>query len=66
MKMFTLIDIGERAGNSIPRIFNIWRDESLKDPFIEEQFEPDVLLSLYRFCSCPVWAFVLEGYKISR
>lgn len=44
MKMFTLIDIGERAVNSIPRIFNIWRDASLKDPFIEEQFESDVLL----------------------
>ena len=41
MKMFNLIDIGERAGSGIPKIFNIWRDESLKDPVIEEQFDPD-------------------------
>ena len=41
MKMFNLIDIGERAGSGIPKIFNIWKDESLKDPVIEEQFDPD-------------------------
>ena len=35
MKMFNLIDIGERAGSGIPKIFNIWKDESLKDPVIE-------------------------------
>ena len=39
--MFNLIDIGERAGSGIPKIFNIWKDESLKDPVIEEQFDPD-------------------------
>lgn len=41
MKMFNLIDIGERAGSGIPKIFYIWKDESLKDPVIEEQFDPD-------------------------
>ena len=41
MKMFNLIDIGERADSGIPKIFNIWKDESLKDPVIEEQFDPD-------------------------
>lgn len=41
MKMFNLIDIGERASSGIPKIFNIWKDESLKDPVIEEQFDPD-------------------------
>lgn len=41
MKMFNLIAIGERAGSGIPKIFNIWKDESLKDPVIEEQFDPD-------------------------
>ena len=41
MKMFNLIDIGERAGSGIPQIVNIWRDEGLKDPVIEEQFAPD-------------------------
>lgn len=41
MKMFNLIDIGERVGSGIPKIFNIWKDESLKDPVIKEQFDPD-------------------------
>ena len=49
MKMFNLIDIGERAGSGIPMIINIWNDENLKNPVIEEEFEPDrtiVTLSL--------------------
>ncbi len=41
MKMFNLIDIGERAGSGIPKIINIWKEERLKDPIIEEQFSPD-------------------------
>ena len=41
MKMFNLIDIGERAGSGVPKIFNIWKDEGLKEPIIEEQFDPD-------------------------
>ena len=41
MKMFNLIDIGERAGSGIPKIINIWNDEELKDPIIEEEFDPD-------------------------
>ncbi len=41
MKMFNLIDIGERAGSGIPKIVNIWSNEGLKDPLIEEHFDPD-------------------------
>ena len=41
MKMFNLIDIGERAGSGIPKIVNIWSDEKLKDPVIAEEFDPD-------------------------
>jgi predicted HTH transcriptional regulator len=41
MKMFNLIDIGERAGSGIPKIINIWKDEDLVDPVIEEEFDPD-------------------------
>ena len=41
MKMFNLIDIGERAGSGIPKFFNIGKDESLKEPVSEEQFDPD-------------------------
>ncbi len=47
MKMFNLIDIGERAGSGVPKIVNIWKDEGLKAPIIEEQFDPDrVILAL--------------------
>ena len=47
MKMFNLIDIGERAGSGIPKIVNIWNNEGLKAPSIEEEFDPDrTILSL--------------------
>ncbi len=47
MKMFNLIDIGERAGSGVPKIMNIWKDQGLKTPIIEEQFDPDrVILAL--------------------
>ena len=47
MKLFNLIDIGERAGSGIPKIINIWNDEGMKEPIIEEQFDPDrTILSL--------------------
>ena len=41
MKMFNLIDIGERAGSGVPDIFNIWNDEGLELPEIIEEFAPD-------------------------
>lgn len=41
MKMFNLIDVGERAGSGVPKIINIWKDQGLKTPTIEEQFDPD-------------------------
>jgi len=41
MKMFNLIDIGERAGSGVPGIFNVWRDEGLEEPIIEEKYNPD-------------------------
>ncbi len=41
MKMFNLIDIGERAGSGIPKIISIWNDQNLKDPVIDEEFDPD-------------------------
>lgn len=49
MKMFNLIDIGERAGSGIPKIFDIWNDEEMKTPVIQEEFDPDrtiLILSL--------------------
>lgn len=41
MKMFNLINIGERSGSGVPSIFNAWEDNSWKEPIIEESFAPD-------------------------
>ncbi|MCD7708598.1 MAG: hypothetical protein LUI02_01840 [Clostridiales bacterium] len=41
MKMFNLINIGERSGSGVPNIFDVWRDEGWTEPVIEEQFDPD-------------------------
>ena len=47
MKMFNLINIGERAGSGVPNIFNVWADEGWEEPEIEERFDPDrTILSL--------------------
>lgn len=47
MKMFNLINIGERAGSGVPNIFNTWEDEGFVEPEIEERFDPDrTVLSL--------------------
>ena len=41
MKMFNLINIGERAGSGVPNIFNVWNDEGFVELEIEERFDPD-------------------------
>lgn len=47
LKMFNLIDIGERAGSGIPNIFRVWREQGWKEPAITETYEPDrITLSL--------------------
>ena len=47
MKMFNLINIGERVGSGMPNIFNVWTDEVWKELVIEERFDPDgTILSL--------------------
>ncbi len=47
MKMFNLINIGERAGCGVPNIFNVWANEGWEEPVIEERFDPDrTILSL--------------------
>jgi predicted HTH transcriptional regulator len=37
MKMFNLLDIGERAGSGIPNIYHVWKTQKLDNPRIEEQ-----------------------------
>ena len=41
MKMFNLINIGERAGSGVPNIYKVWEAEGWIEPAIEEQFDPD-------------------------
>ena len=41
MKMFNLINSGERVGSGVPNIFNVWADEGWEEPIIEERFDPD-------------------------
>lgn len=48
IKMFNLIDVGERAGSGIPNIFNVWHKQGWSAPIITESFEPDrITLSLF-------------------
>ena len=42
MKMFNLLEIGERAGSGVPNIFNVWADEGWPEPVITEEFDPDM------------------------
>ena len=45
--MFNLIDIGERAGSSIPNIYHIWDKQGWEPPVIAENFKPErITLSL--------------------
>jgi predicted HTH transcriptional regulator len=47
LKMFNMIDIGERAGSGIPNIFRVWREQGWPSPEISERFDPDrIVLSL--------------------
>ena len=41
LKMFNLIDIGERAGSGIPNIYHVWESQGWKEPAIIEGFEPE-------------------------
>ena len=41
LKIFNLIDIGERAGSGIPNIFRVWRRQGWVMPEIEEYLEPE-------------------------
>lgn len=51
MKMFNLINIGERSGSGVPNIFNTWNDQEWKEPVIEERFDPDRTTLILEFIS---------------
>ncbi len=39
--MFDLIDVGERAGTGINRLYSVWREMHYSDPVIKEEFDPE-------------------------
>lgn len=49
LKMFNLIDIGERAGSGIPNIFRVWREQGWVMPNIAEQLEPERTVLTLKF-----------------
>ena len=47
IKIFNMIDVGERAGSGIPNIFTVWNKQGWPAPKIEESYEPErITLSL--------------------
>lgn len=47
IKMFNLVDIGERAGSGIPNIYSVWNKQGWITPSISESFDPErITLSL--------------------
>ncbi|WP_289642257.1 ATP-binding protein [uncultured Dubosiella sp.] len=41
MKMFNLINIGERAGSGVPDIYSVWNHQGWEEPVVEERYDPD-------------------------
>ena len=41
LKMFNMIDIGERAGSGIPNIFRVWREQDWPEPIILQEIDPE-------------------------
>lgn len=41
IKMFNLINIGERSGSGIPMIYSVWEKQGWTAPQINESFNPD-------------------------
>jgi predicted HTH transcriptional regulator len=39
--MFTLLNIGERAGSGLSNIFSVWKAQGWKEPVLEEFFQPE-------------------------
>ena len=39
MKMFNLLDIGERAGSGIPNIYSVWKKQKWDSPQIDERLD---------------------------
>lgn len=42
MKMFSLINLSERAGSGIPNMIASWEKSGFQTPILEEQFDPEI------------------------
>lgn len=42
LKIFNLIGVGEHAGSGVPEIYEVWENEGLDKPIVEEQFGANV------------------------
>lgn len=42
IKMFNLINVGERAGSGLPSIRTVWQKQGWQEPEIVESFNPDL------------------------
>lgn len=49
MKMFNLIDIGERSGSGIPLIYSAWQSLGHAEPSIAVRYDPDRAILTLRF-----------------
>lgn len=49
LKLFNMIDIGERAGSGIPNIFRVWRENSWQEPKFQQTTEPDRITLILSF-----------------
>jgi ATP-dependent DNA helicase RecG len=41
MRMFAFVEIGERAGSGLPKIYFGWKETGLPEPIIKEEYGPD-------------------------
>lgn len=41
MRILSYVEIGERAGSGLPKIYEGWRESGYAEPRIEQSFEPD-------------------------
>lgn len=62
MKMFNLINIGERAGSGIPMICSVWKKQGWEAPSFKESFQPErttvtLILNQRRF---------MDSYPVDR
>lgn len=49
MKMFNMINIGERAGSGVPDIYTVWKNEGWKTPEVIEQYNPNRTILILPF-----------------